>query len=64
VRTDKITVAASDFVEGETQPDLDLPADRMPEAKVDLRLADFILSRPGSGAMASVAVDGASIRCR
>jgi hypothetical protein len=43
-------------------PDLGLPDDRMPEAEVALRLAEFILSLPGSGAMASVAIDGASIR--
>jgi hypothetical protein len=34
----------------------------MPEAEVALRLAKFILSLPGSGAMASVAIDGASIK--
>jgi hypothetical protein len=34
----------------------------MPEAEVALRLAAFILSLPGSGAMASVAIDGASMR--
>ena len=34
----------------------------MPEAEVALRLAEFILSLPGSGAMASVAIDGASIK--
>ncbi|EIM31141.1 hypothetical protein [Microvirga lotononidis] len=43
-------------------PDLGLPTDRMPEAEVALRLAEFILSLPGSGAMASVAIDGASIK--
>jgi hypothetical protein len=43
-------------------PELGLPADRMPEAEVALRLAEFILSLPGSGAMASVAFDGAGIR--
>lgn len=45
-----------------SQPDLGLQADRMPEAEVALRLANFILSLPGSGAMASVAIDGASIK--
>jgi hypothetical protein len=35
----------------------------MLEAEVALRLADFILLLPGSGAMASVAIDGASIKC-
>ncbi len=39
-----------------------LQADRMSEAEVVLRLAAFILSLTGSGAMASVAIDGASIR--
>ena len=34
----------------------------MSEAEVALRLADFILSLPHSGAMASVAIDGASIK--
>ncbi|MET0531895.1 MAG: hypothetical protein ABW003_26785 [Microvirga sp.] len=42
--------------------DLGLPADRMPEAEVALRLAEFILSLPASGAMASVAIDAASIK--
>ncbi|EIM26837.1 hypothetical protein [Microvirga lotononidis] len=46
----------------EAQPDLSLPADRMPEAEVALRLAGFILSLPGSGAMASVAIDAVSIK--
>jgi hypothetical protein len=43
-------------------PDFSLPTDRMPEAEVALRLAEFILSLPGSGAMTSVAIDGASIK--
>jgi hypothetical protein len=43
-------------------PDLGLPADRMAEAEVALRLAAFILSLPGSGAMASVGIDGPSIK--
>jgi hypothetical protein len=34
----------------------------MPEAEVALRLAEFILSLPTSGAMASVAIDGAGIK--
>jgi hypothetical protein len=42
--------------------ELGLPADRMSEAEVALRLAAFILSLPHSGAMASVAIDGASIK--
>ncbi|WP_147023517.1 hypothetical protein, partial [Microvirga aerophila] len=44
------------------RPDFDLPADHMPEAEVALRLAGFILSLPGSGAMASVAIDGAGTK--
>ncbi|WP_246777339.1 hypothetical protein [Microvirga sp. VF16] len=52
----------SELVEGETQPDLGLPAARMSDAEVALRLAEFILSLPASGAMASVAIDGASIK--
>ena len=44
--------------------ELGLPADRMPEAEVALRLAEFSLSLPGSGAMASVAIDAASIKVR
>jgi hypothetical protein len=58
---DKLTTAGSEFV-GAQRPDLGLPDDRMPEAEVALRLAEFILSLPGSGAMASVAIDGASIK--
>jgi hypothetical protein len=42
--------------------ELGLQADRMSEAEVALRLAEFILSLPNSGAMASVAIDGASIK--
>ena len=42
--------------------ELGLPADRMSEAEVALRLAAFILSLPHSGAMASVAIDGSSIK--
>ncbi|WP_262030471.1 hypothetical protein [Microvirga sp. Mcv34] len=36
----------------------------MLEAEVALRLAEFILSLPGSGAMASVAIDAASTKVR
>lgn len=54
--------ANSEPAADEAQPDLSLPTDRMPEAEVALRLAAFILSLPGSGAMASVAIDGASIK--
>jgi hypothetical protein len=42
--------------------ELGLQADRMSEAEVALRLAEFILSLPNSGAMASVAIAGASIK--
>ncbi len=42
--------------------ELDPQADRMSEAEVALRLADFILSLPHLGAMASVAIGGASIK--
>jgi hypothetical protein len=59
---DKPTTAISEFGNDQAQPDPGLPADRMPEAEVALRLAEFILSLPGSGAMASVAIDGASIK--
>jgi hypothetical protein len=58
---DKPTTAISEFVNNQGLPDLGRPDDRMPEAEVALRLAEFILSLPGSGAMASVAIDGASI---
>jgi hypothetical protein len=43
-------------------PDLGLPADHLPGAKAALRLAEFILSLSSCGSMASVAIDGASIR--
>jgi hypothetical protein len=59
---DKPTTAISGFGSDQGPPDLGLPDDRMPEAEVALRLAEFILSLPGSGAMASVALDGASIK--
>jgi hypothetical protein len=49
-------------MEQTTGADLNLPADRMPEAEVALRLADHLLSLPGSGSMASVAINGASVR--
>lgn len=39
-----------------------LQANRMSEAEVDFRLATFVLSLPHSGAMASVAIEGASIK--
>jgi hypothetical protein len=47
---------------GTVSPDLGLQPNHMPEAEVALRLAEFILSHPGSGAMASVAIDGVSIK--
>jgi len=59
---DKTNTLTSGFAGDQAQADLGLPADRMPEAEVALRLAEFILSRPGSGAMASLAIDGTSIK--
>jgi hypothetical protein len=59
---DKPTTASSELMSDQGLPDLGLPEDRMPEAEVALRLAELILSLPGSGAMASVAIDGASIK--
>jgi hypothetical protein len=59
---DKPTTAGSVFVSAQRPPDIGLPDDCMPEAEVALWLAEFILSLPGSGAMASVAIDGASIK--
>src|SRR3954463_11567814 len=52
----------SEIVRNQVLLDLGLPLDRMPEAEVALRLAEFILSLPASGAMASVAIDGAGIK--
>ena len=51
-----------DIMRNQVLQDLGLPVDRMPEAEVALRLAEFILSLPASGAMASVAIDGTSIK--
>jgi hypothetical protein len=51
-----------DLVRDKDSLELGLQADRMSEAEVALRLAEFILSLPHSGAMASVAIDGASIK--
>jgi len=45
-------------------PDLGLPSDRMLEAEVALRLAAFLLTLPRSGAIASVAIGGASLKVR
>lgn len=59
---DKPITAISEFMNNQVLPELGLPEDRMPEAEVALRLAEFILSLPGSGTMASVAIDGASIK--
>jgi hypothetical protein len=60
--TDKTTSANSAVMADQTQPELSLPADRMPEAEVALRLAAFILTLSGSGSTASVAIDRASIK--
>jgi hypothetical protein len=51
-----------DIMKDQVLPELGLSADRMPQTEVALRLAEFILSLPGSGAMASVAIDEAIIR--
>ena len=45
-------------------PDLGLPSDRMLEVEVALRLAAFLLSLPRSGSIASVAIDGGSLKVR
>jgi hypothetical protein len=58
---DKPTTVISEFVSDRGLPELGLPDDRMPEAEVALRLAEFILSLPGSGAMASIRVGDAII---
>jgi hypothetical protein len=60
--TDQTTHAGSKFMEDQAQSELGRPADHMPKAEVALRLAEFILALPGSGAMASVGIDGASIK--
>jgi hypothetical protein len=60
--TDKVMTALPECVKDQARPDVGLSSDRMPEAEVALRLAAFILSLPGSGAMASVAMDGASLK--
>jgi hypothetical protein len=60
--TDKVAPVRSGFVKDLTQPDFGLLADRMPEAEVALRLAEVILSLPGSGAMAGVTIDGAGTK--
>ena len=57
--------AATDERNGNHRPaqwHLDWPADRMPEAEVALRLAEYISQRPGFGGHVEVAVDGASVR--
>jgi hypothetical protein len=58
---DKPITALPELGKDQTQPDLVLPSDRMPEAEVSLRLAASILSLPGSGAMASIKVGDAVI---
>ena len=50
------------IVRDEISLELGLQADRMSEAEVAVHLAAFILSLPHSGAMASVAIDGASMK--
>ena len=35
----------------------------MPEAEVSLRLAFYLLSKPNSSGSASIAIDGAQVRC-
>lgn len=50
------------IVRDDVSLELGLQADRMSEAEVAVRLAAFILSLPHSGAMASVAIDGASMK--
>jgi hypothetical protein len=45
-------------------PDLGLSSDRMLEVEVALRLAAFLLSLPRSGSIASVAIDGGSLKVR
>ncbi|WP_262273454.1 hypothetical protein [Microvirga yunnanensis] len=57
----KPTTATSQVMTDQMQPDPGLPNDLMSEAEVALRLAEFILSLSGSGAMAGVAIDGAGI---
>jgi hypothetical protein len=59
---DKTITAVSELVNNQGLPELGLPEDRMPEAEVALWLAEFILALSGSGAMASVAIDGASVK--
>ena len=41
---------------------LALPADRMPEAEVALRLANYLVGLPNSLGRAEVAIDGASVK--
>jgi hypothetical protein len=60
--TDKTTTAISGLGQDLTQPGFDLPANLMPKPEVALRLAGFILALPGSGAMASVAVERTGIK--
>jgi hypothetical protein len=49
-------------VTDEVSRELGLQHDRMLEAEVALHLAEFILSFPHSGSMASVAIDGVNIK--
>lgn len=41
---------------------IELPRERIPEAEVSLRLADYVLSLPGSSGKAEFAIDGAQVR--
>ena len=59
---DKPITVISEFVNDQAQSDPGLPDDHMLEAEMALRIAEFILSLSNSGAMASVAIDGASIK--
>jgi hypothetical protein len=52
----------SEIIRKQVLLDLGLPADRIPEAELALRLAGFILSPSASGVMASVAVNRASFK--
>ncbi len=51
-------------IEDESRPASDWtgPADRMPEAEVTLRLAEYLSEHPGFGGHVEAAIDGASVR--
>ena len=61
---EKVENSRTEFetMRGHVLLNLGLPVDSMLEAEVALRLAEFILSLPDSGAMASVAIDGAATK--